>query len=86
MTSQRKNINAKYIEQFTGIKNYDATEKQRKELFGMIKRENYETMKNNISKLSNNDKDLSSTNFLKFINNFESDDDSWIDKINAKLI
>lgn len=85
LKSQSKHINAKYIEQFTGIKNYDASESQRKELFGMIKRDNYEIMKNNISKLSDNDEELSSTNFLKFVNYFENDDDSWIDKINKKL-
>ena len=85
LNSQSKHVNAKYIEELTGIKRYDATDTQRKELFSKIKRNNYEIMKENIKKLSTNDEDLSSTNFLKFIENFENDDDRWIDKINSKL-
>ena len=82
LTSQSKSVNAKYIEKLTGIKNYKATDEQRKELFSKIKRDNYETMKENVKKLSTIDKDLSSTNILKVIQKFESDDDSWIDEIN----
>lgn len=85
LTSQSKSINCEFIEKYTGIKNYKATEEQRKELFNHIKRSNYETMKQNVKKLSTNDEDISSTNILKFIEKFESDDDSWIDEINEKL-
>lgn len=42
-------------------------------------------MKENVKKLSTNDEDISSTNILKFIEKFESDDDSWIDEINNRL-
>lgn len=85
LTSQSKSVNAKYIEKFTGISNYKATKEQREELFGMIKRDNYETMKENVKKLSTNDEDTSSTNIFKFIKNFESDNDEWINTINNKL-
>lgn len=85
LTSQSKSVNAKYIEKFTGIVKYKATKEQREELFGMIKRDNYETMKENVKKLSANDKDTSSTNILKFIENFENDNDEWINTINSKL-
>lgn len=85
LTSQSKHVNAKYIEELTGIKRYNATDTQRKDLFSKIKRNNYEIMKENIKKLSTNDEDISSTNFLKFIENFENYDDSWIDEINSKL-
>lgn len=85
LTSQSKHVNAKYIEELTGIKGYDATDAQRKDLFSKIKRNNYEVMKENIKKLSTSDEDISSTNFLWFIKNFESEDDSWIDEINSKL-
>lgn len=85
LTSQSKTINAKYIENLTGISNYKATDEQRKELFSKINRKNYEIMKNNVSKLSINDEDTSSTNILKFLKRFESDDDSWIDEINNEL-
>ena len=85
LTSQSKHVNARYIEQFTGIKGYNAKDTQRKVLFSKINRNNYEDMKENIKKLSTNDEDVSSTNFLKFIENFENNDDSWIDEINNKL-
>lgn len=51
----------------------------------MIKRDNYKIMKVNVKKLSTNDKDTSSTNILKFVENFESDNDEWINVINSKL-
>lgn len=85
LTSQSKVVNGKYIKEYIGIENYKATEEQRKELFGKIKRDNYQIMKDNVSKLSTNDEDVSSTNILKFVVNFESDDDKWIDEINNKL-
>lgn len=85
LKSQSKSVNAKYIEELIGIQNYKATEEQRKELFSKIKRDNYDTMKENVRKLSTNDEDTSSTNILKFIERFEKDNDSWIDKINSRL-
>lgn len=85
LTSQSKSVNGEFIEKYTGIKNYKATDEQRKELFNHIRRSNYETMKENVKKLSTNDEDISSTNILKFIEKFESDDDSWIDEINNRL-
>lgn len=85
LTSQNKTVNSRYIKEYVGIDNYKATEEQRKELFGKIKRSNYEKMKEHVSKLSTNDKDTSSTNILKFVEKFEKDDDSWIDEINSKL-
>ena len=83
LTSQSKSINAKYIEELTGIVNYKANEEQRKELFSKINRRNYNTMKENISELSKNDEDISSTNILEFIEKFENEDDSWIEEINS---
>lgn len=85
LTSQSKSVNCEYIEKLVGITNYKATEEQRKEFFSKIKRENYEVMKENIARLSNNDEEISSTNFLKFVKCFESEDESWIEEINRKL-
>ena len=85
LTSQSKTINSKYIEKLTGIKDYKATTQQRKELFGKIKQKNYETMKKNLEKISTNDRETSSTNILKFIKNFENEDENWINEINKKL-
>ena len=85
LTSQSKSVNSKHIQKLTGIENYKATEEQRKVLFGKIKRDNYEVMKENVKKLCTNDEEISSINILKFIEKFENDDDSWIDEINRKL-
>lgn len=85
LTSQSKTINSKFIKEYVGIDNYKATDVQRKELFGKIKRSNYKKMKENVAKLSTNDNVISSTNILKFIEKFESDDESWIDEINKRL-
>lgn len=85
LKSQSKSINSKYIEELVGIKNYKATEEQRKLLFNKIDRNNYKIMKDNVSKLSSNDEEISSTNILKFIENFENDNDNWISKINKSL-
>lgn len=86
ITSQSKSVNSKFIKEYIGIDNYKATEQQRKELFGKIKRSNYEKMKENVAKLSTNDEDVSSTNILKFVERFESEDDTWIDELNNKLM
>ena len=86
LTSQSKSVNSKYIEQYVGIKNYKATDEQRKELFSKIKRNNYEKMKEYVSSLSTDDNVVSSTNVLKFFEMFEKDETSWIDEINNKLI
>lgn len=85
LTSQSKSVNSKYIEEFIEIENYKATEDQRKELFSKIKRSNYETMKENIAKLSSDENIVSSTNILKFLDKFENHDEGWIDKINNRL-
>ena len=86
LTSQSKSINSKFIKEYVGIDNYKATDEQRKELFGKIKRSNYEKMKENVAKLSTSDEDISSTNILKFVERFENDDDSWIDEINSNVL
>lgn len=86
LTSQSKSVNSEYIEKYIGIKNYKATKEQRKELFGKIKRSNYVKMKENVSKLSTNDEEISSTNILRFVENFENDDDTWIDELNNRLM
>lgn len=85
LTSQSKAINAKYIEELTGISGYKATEEQRKALFGKIRRDNYDKMKENLKEISTNDADIPSTNILKFLELFECDNPSWIDEINDKL-
>lgn len=85
LSSQSKKVNSKYIEQLTGIKDYDATKEQRKELFSKITKANYKVMKSNIAKLSTQDEKCPSTNILKYLEYFESNDDSWINEINERI-
>lgn len=85
LSSQSKHTNAKYIAELLNIKDYDAKEEQRKEFFNKIKRSNYSLMKENIKKLSNNDEDVPSTNFLEFLDKFENVDIKWINDINQVL-
>ncbi|MCR5457345.1 MAG: hypothetical protein K6F14_04665 [Clostridiales bacterium] len=81
LKTNSKKINASIIEELTGIENYDAKDEQIEELIGKIHYSNYPTMKNNIRLLSSDYKKVPSTNFMRFLDYFESDDVSWIDDI-----
>lgn len=80
-----KRKNSELIKKLTGVENYNAHAEQRKTIFCQITKENYEIMKNNIVKCSDQYYDISSTNFLRFIKNLESEDTSWIDAITGKI-
>ena len=82
LKSQSKSMNKKIIKELANIEDYKATSEQRKELFKLIKRKNYEQMKCNLQNISTNDSDLPSTNFLYLINNLENSDCNWIKEIN----
>lgn len=81
-----KKINQDKIEKLTGIKNYDATETERKALMKEIKRSNYLKMKENLKDVSTSDFETPSTNFLSLLNHLENEDDTWIKEINEALI
>jgi hypothetical protein len=85
LISHKKFDNRKYIQSLTGIDGYKAKKAQRDRLFNQITKENYKTMIKNIVKLAINDTEISSTNFLQFINYFERDNLEWIININKKL-
>lgn len=86
LKSQSKHTNQQIIEELTGIKKYDATYEQRKELIGKINRRNYSTMKENLKEISTDDSKKPATNILKFLDRLENDDTDWITEINNKLI
>lgn len=65
--------------------NYDAHADQRKAIFDQININNYNIMKTNISKCSHKYYEISFTNFLKFVDNLELNDYTWIDNINNKI-
>ncbi len=80
-----KKHNSKLIEKLTLIKDYKATNDQRKKLFQLINRDNYKQMKKTLQLISTNDKDIPSTNFLILLTNLENKDSKWIDEINNLL-
>lgn len=85
LKNQGKKANADVIEQLTGVKNYDAHEEQIKDVCNKIFRRSYPEMKERISRINFKDDISCSTNFIDFINKFESNNLSWIKSINKYL-
>ena len=85
LKSQAKHTNAKIIEKYTNIKDYDAHEEQCKLLMELINQNNYKTMLSNVSKLSKNDTETGSSNFDIYMNYLNSPDKTWIQEINNKI-
>lgn len=63
LKSASKKQNSLLIEEYTGIKNYNAHKDQIEEMMKLITPENYKSMVDRVSKLSNNDKMIGSSNF-----------------------
>ena len=85
LKSQSKRINAPLIECLTGVKNYDAREDQINTICSKIFRRNYSDMKKRIASLNYTDTTTPSTNFIVFLNRFESEDIKWLSEINRFL-
>lgn len=85
LQTQAKKINSPLVERLTGIENYQAKENQRKELFEKMTPDNYRQMKERARHLSEDFQQVPSSNFVRFLSWFESDDASWIDHINSVL-
>ncbi len=85
LKNQGKGTNGKIIENFTGIKDYDAHLDQIKELCSMIYRRTYDDMKIRVEKMNFSDTISGSTNFIAFLEKFESSNYGWISSINAFL-
>ena len=81
LTNSGKKTNAQFVESLTGIKNYTAKEGQIKKMISMIRYESMTLFKDRLKSISSTISDLPSTNFLLFLERFESDDNSWIDEI-----
>lgn len=77
-----KKANADIVERLTGIQNYDASQEQIAEMISKIHYSSMGDFKERLSSISNSFKDMPSTNFLLFLDRFESDDPSWVDEIN----
>lgn len=85
LKSPAKGTNASVIFECTGIENYKGREDQRKAMMEQITSENYEDMKKRVSRLSDIDSEMNSSNICRFLNFFETGDDQWIKEINEVL-
>ena len=80
-----KKSNAEIVERLTGIRSYDAKKEQIEEMIGKIRFVSLDKWKQRISTLSTNWKDVPSTNFLQFLERFESEDSTWVEDIRKAL-
>lgn len=85
LRSQGKKTNADVIERYTGIIGYDAHQEQIRELCGKIYQRSYSEMKRRIALINNPDTELGSTNFIVFLQLFESDNVKWISDTRSYL-
>lgn len=85
LTSQGKKTNSALIEELTGVKDYDAHEEQVKALCSRVVRRTYQDMKKRVSAINYPDTTPASTNFILFLDRFESDDAKWIKVIQDYL-
>ena len=85
LKTNSKSKNGKLIENLVGICDYRATEKQREQLMEKINESNYRTMKNNLVGISDDCKDVPSTNVLDLFNNLEVYNKKWITNINKSI-
>ncbi len=83
--SPAKPVNAPLIERLTGVKNYKARKDQLDEVMKCVTSDNYSEMKYRINELETDDSLVGSSNFGKLLAYFESDDASWIRKVNEVL-
>ena len=85
LKNQGKKTNANVIENFTGVKNYDAHKEQINTIYRKITRSTYHDMKQRVEGINSSDTTTCSTNFGVFLNRFENDDVSWIAEIKNAL-
>lgn len=80
-----KPVNASLIEDYTSVANYKARVDQIDAIMKHINKENYSQMKSRLTETSTDDSVLGSTNIMRFLQDFESEDCGWIKRINDKL-
>ena len=85
LKNQGKKTNSQEIEKWTGIKSYDAHEEQIKEICAKIYRSSYNAMRERVTKINIPDTNSSSTNFIVFLEYFESSNSNWITNIQNYL-
>jgi len=85
LVNQGKKTNAAVIEEFTGVKDYDAHADQIKAICSQIYHRTYPAMKERVTALNKPDTVSGSTNFIEFLSKFESPDTKWIQALNNYL-
>lgn len=85
LKNQGKKTNAKDIERLTGVKNYDAHNDQIEKICKMIFRRTYQDMKQRVNAINFPDTTSGSTNFILFLDKFESANTKWIHTIRKYL-
>lgn len=85
LKSPAKPVNAPLIKKFTGVENYKARADQIESVMKCITTENYTDMLRRVKQLDAADTITGSSNFGRFMSLFESNDSSWIEKINNAI-
>ena len=85
LKSPSKSVNSSIVEELTGVKNYKGKSRQREQIFALINKRNYQTMIRRVSKLSNNDKEIGSSNFDIFAKHLEGDLLELIKEVDKKI-
>ena len=85
LKNQGKKTNSAEIEKWTGVKDYDAHEDQIKAICGKIFRRSYSEMRRRVEAINFPDTISCSTNFIVFLERFETEDVKWISSIQKYL-
>lgn len=85
MKNQGKKTNSNIIKDSTGVINYDAHEEQINEICGKIFRDSYKDMRQRVAEINYPDTTSGSTNFIVFLERFESSDNKWVTSIQNYL-
>ena len=85
LKNQGKKTNADIIEKLTGVKGYDAHDYQINDICNQVFQRTYSEMKERVRAINYPDTTSCSTNFIVFLERFESDDAKWISDINKYL-
>ena len=85
LKSPAKSVNAPLIREYTGVENYKGRADQIREVMKHITEENYLDMCHRVGNLELDDSVTGSSNFGRFLKQFESDDSRWIEEINEQI-
>ena len=85
LKNQGKKTNASVIESLTGVKSYDAHQNQIENICSKIFQKTYSDMRKRVASIDYSDDTSCSTNFIKFLDRFESADAKWIREIQKYL-